>query len=98
VKWVASSVLVPELRRGSLADFDGVGWIRYRCSISFRITKQLSAALNVMRLLPLLRVRVLFAMNATNNCEGLTVCVKAQKKCASNKQPRWFHIGILKQS
>jgi hypothetical protein len=62
VKWVASSVLVPELRRGSLADFDGVGWIRYRCSISFRITKQLSAALNFMRLLPLLPVRMRMRM------------------------------------
>ena len=57
MKWLASSVLAPELRRGSLADFGGVGWIRYRCSISFRITKQLSAVLNVMRSLPRVRVR-----------------------------------------
>jgi hypothetical protein len=57
VKWVASSVLVPELCRGSLPGFGGVGWIRYRCSILFRITKQLSAVLNVMRSLPRVRVR-----------------------------------------
>jgi len=58
VKWVASSVLVPELCRGSLPAFGGVGWIRYRCSILFRITKQLSTVLNVMRSLPRVRVRV----------------------------------------